>query len=160
MKKKTIFITILTILFFTLCGSYAFATTDNARQIGNGIAGTAEDVGDGVRTMGNTVVNGVQNGAGMARNAGNTVVNGVDTAIERTDNGVRTAGEDAKNQTSTMTNNNELANNNDWKSAQFLGISMSVWMWIILIIVIIIIIVLICKYMKEHDDNRNDRDDD
>lgn len=157
--RKTIFITILIIACFALFSSISPASQATARQVGNDIATTAEDMGDGMRQMGNGIVNGVQNGAGMVRDGGNHIVNGVDTAIDRTENGVRTAGEDAKNQTQTMTNGNTLSNNN-WQSATFLGISFSIWMWIILIIVIIIIIVLICKYMKEHDDNRNDRDDD
>lgn len=157
--KKTVFIAILSVVCALVFSSMVPAIQATARQIGNDIAGTAEDVGDGMRQMGNGIVNGVQNGADMARDAGNHVVNGVDNAMDRTNNGIRTAGEDAKNQTQTMTTDNTLSDNN-WQSSKFLGISLSVWMWIVLIIVIIIIIVLICKYMKEHDDNTHDRDDD
>ncbi len=155
--KKTVLITILTIVFFAICSTGVLAT---GRQIGNDIAGTAEDVGDGMRQMGNGVVDGMQDAAGMARDAGNGIVNGVDTTMQRTGNTVRDMGESAKNQSQTMTTDNTLSGNDNWQSAKFLGISFSVWMWIILIIVIIIIVVLICKYMKEHDDNGHDRDDD
>lgn len=143
MKKKAILSILTAIIVITLLGGSTILANSA------GVAGNlAEDVGDTVHSVGNGIANGVTEGAGMARSAGNSIVNGVDQGIEATRN-ITPVGEEAKNQTQTMTTEGNLA------SRTFLGISFSIWMWIILIIVIIVIIVLICRYMKQHDDEEH-----
>lgn len=152
-KKATLGIITAIILTMILGGNAILANSQGLAE------NVAEDVGDSARSIGNGIVNGAVEGAGMVRSASNTVVNGVDQGIEATKD-IAPVGEEAKNQTQTMTTEGNLADTRDNLSSRtFLGINFSIWMWIILIIVIIVIIVLICRYMKQHDDEEDNHRD-
>ena len=169
MYKKMSIIATISILILCLISSIAFATsgtvTDGMDDASNSLQNDGRMVGNMVQDDGQIAGNIARDGADAV---GDAVEDGYNTLTQNmmdentpVANGIidsqtlNDVGEDAKNATDTMTTDNVLTNNN-MLSGEFLGISLSVWMWILLIIIIVAVIIIVCKYMKDHDDYKDD----
>lgn len=101
--------------------------------------------------------NGIKDAGEGARNVAAGVAGGVKNVTEHVGNSIKDAGETVSNSTNNaMIYSAETTSLNNENAYTFLGINANTWMWIIIIIIAILIIVLIVKYSDDRNKNHSD----